>query len=442
MSPILVKSGRPEHQRIRGCIADYAARHIACPGAFVFERTLDPALLVEGLGKALHAVPIFAGGVRRDKDGVYIVTDDRGARVSTVDLDMTLSDLMSNPISDQGNVLVDQISPQAVHRGAPALSVKINSLRGGGTALGLCFHQSLGDMHSFAFFMRAWQDAIAGRAIAEPHPVDDRSAFLDAHMPPKGSDTPGLRRPGVKELLRLGPYMATTARRTRSFTVFFSDDEIMAMKSAYRGESQFLSANDVVCAHMAHVISSFDPGHDIRSLAMMVHHRPRTGLPDRLLGNMVSALNVEFSKADSASSLANKIRQGIGSFLEDHMDYAATRAFVDSLGGLSKASRCIPSWLNPLQGNLMFSELSSLGLVDLDLGEGSPLLFSGSGPSPLPWLGAVIQGLRGKGRCVGVVVPETLYEALHTDRARAALHPFRAGGDTQAEEVNQYAWVH
>ena len=88
---------------------------------------------------------------------------------------------------------------------------------------------------------------------------------------------------GFAELARSALYLAKDARKQRTLSFYFGEDEIVRMRDAY-GSRMRLSANDVVCAHVSEALMNADPAVDRRTLAIVVNARERCGLDPMLAG--------------------------------------------------------------------------------------------------------------------------------------------------------------
>jgi hypothetical protein len=79
----------------------------------------------------------------------------------------------------------------------------------------------------------------------------DRDAYFEKNVADEAHDI-GLRKLGLGEALRFGFYLATRARDRRPIRVYFSPEEIAAMREAYGAESGArLSMNDAVTSAQA-----------------------------------------------------------------------------------------------------------------------------------------------------------------------------------------------
>ena len=82
-------------------------------------------------------------------------------------------------------------------------------------------------------FMNAWAAAAADKPLAEPLIVEDRAAYLDEHLPADGAREPGVRCLGLGRIARSALYLAKDARKQRTLSLYFGEDEIARMRDAY-----------------------------------------------------------------------------------------------------------------------------------------------------------------------------------------------------------------
>jgi hypothetical protein len=88
-----------------------------------------------------------------------------------------------------------------------------------------------------------------------------------------------------------------------------------------------------------------DPAVDRRTLAITVNARNRCGLDPRLIGNIITTLNLDLRRGDTASSIAQRIRHKVDQFSDEHCDMRANQAFLDAAGAW-RAVRCVSTPLS------------------------------------------------------------------------------------------------
>jgi hypothetical protein len=209
-----IRSGHASGTVVRCGLDDTLLSVLPVNVVFFFERTLDPDRLTDGLARALKRAPVFGGSLRTSDGALEIVCDDSGVPVKTVDSDAGLVEAIGRaPLPSAG--FVDQVDVwNAREGGVPMMSVRINQLAGGGTALGCSYNHAVGDMASFMTFMRVWSAAVEGAALPDVRIVADRDAFLDEVLPREDSGRPSIWLPNAEE----------TEERNQEFAVAFAPD--------------------------------------------------------------------------------------------------------------------------------------------------------------------------------------------------------------------------
>ena len=220
---------------------------------------------------------------------------------TTVSSDRTLCEAIRSASEDSGLWLVDPVNGATARWGfGPLCKVRVTHLADDATAIGVSFHHAIGDMQTLMFFMNAWAAAAADEPLAEPLIVEDRAAYLDEHLPADGAREPGVRCLGLAEIARSALYLAKDARKQRTLSVYFGDDEIARMRDSLWKPDAGLSANDVVCAHVSEALMNADPAVDHRTLAIAVNTRNRCGLDPMLVGNIITTLNLDMRRGETA----------------------------------------------------------------------------------------------------------------------------------------------
>ena len=241
----------------------------------------------------------------------------------------------------RGLWLVDPVNGATARWGlGPVCKVRVTHLADDATAIGFSWHHAIGDMQTLMHFMNAWSAAAADKPLAEPLIVEDRAAYLDEHLPADGAREPGVRCLGLAEFARSALYLAKDARKQRTLSLYFGEDEIARMRDAY-GSRMRLSANDVVCAHVSEALMKADPAVDRRTLAIAVNARNRCGLDPMLVGNIITTLNLDLRRGETASSIAERIRHNVDHFADEHCDMRINQQFLDAAGAWRARSLCI-----------------------------------------------------------------------------------------------------
>lgn len=424
----LIKPVRVQRLEIRCNVGDAIVANLAMNVVFFFERHLDTGVLERAFARALTNLPIFAGRMATVGGPMRIRCHGQGAPFSSVSSVRTLREAIRSVSEDNGSWLVDSVNGVTARWGLSPLSkVRVTHLADDATAIGFSWHHAVGDMQTLMHFMNAWAAAAAGKPLAEPVIVEDRAAYLDEHLPADGGREPGVRCLRFAEIVRGARYLATEARKQRTLSFYFGDDEIVRMREAY-GNRMRLSANDVVCAHVCEALMNANPAVERRTLAIVVNARTRCNLDPMLVGNIITTLNVEVRRGEPAASIAERIRHGVDRFADQHCDLRANQRFLDA-GGRWRAARCVTAAFSPDPWNPIVTNLSRFGVYRLQF-EGTFTAYCAVLMSlPVAGSAALIEGAYGSGLVFQMALPLSDFQAMSGFAGRESVHRFRCAGD-------------
>lgn len=422
-----IRSPRASAYVVKCAFTDILLQRLAVPVVFFYPGPLDEQALRAGLEQALELIPLFAGRLHDAGDGLILECDNSGVPWSTAVADLSLDEAIAAMGAEQAPWLLQEVEPgRARTARGPVFTVRLTRLKDGGSVLGLCWHHSIGDMHSFMLLMRAWSAAVEGRPLPEVLLVEDREAYLVRHVAPRGTARPALRRVGAGEMLRLIPYMAWKARRKTRVEVQFTDEEIDAMREQLSAAAgQRLTANDVVCGHVMELVSTLDDLRRARILAIAVNYRSRVGLDQRLLGNLVAPMEVICHSGDDAARIGARIRHGVDNYLDEHLSLHASLKYIAEHGGARQLGRCLPNAFDPLNRTLLVTNWSRFGVYDVSFGAQTPAYFTPAGGSPAPWAAWLVEGRGNQGLFLSIYLPRELAVRLNSPEGKACLHRFR-----------------
>jgi hypothetical protein len=413
---------------IRCNVVDVVLSNVANHLVFFFERQLDTRVLADAFAHALTNLPIFAGRMTLDGGALRIRCRGEGVPFTSVSSDRTLHEAIRSVTEDSGDWLVDPVNGATARWGfGPLCKVRVTHLADDATAIGVSWHHAIGDMQTLMFFMNAWSAAAAGKPLPEPVIVEDRAAYLDEHLPADGARELGVRCLGLAETARSLLYLAKDGRKQRTLSLYFGDDEITRMREAYENRMR-LSTNDVVCAHVSEALMNADPAVDRRTLAISVNTRNRSGLDPMLVGNILSALNVDIRCGETARSIAERIRHDVDHFADEHCDMRINQQFLDTAGKW-RGARCVATGFNPVRWNPLITNMSGFGVYRINFEDTSATYCTLVMKVPVAGYGSLIEGADGRGLVFQMTLPPKDFEAMSRPAIREHLHRFRRADD-------------
>ena len=424
----LIKPTQAQRLDIRCNVGDAMVANLAVHIVFFFERHLETRALTRAFAHALTNLPIFAGRMALVGGTMRIRCEGQGVPFTSVSSGRTLPEAIGSVSADSGLWLIDPVNGATARWGlGPLCKVRVTHLADDATAIGFSWHHAIGDMQTSMHFMNAWAAAAADKPLAEPLIVEDRAAYLDEHLPADGAREPGVRCLGLAEFARSALYLAKDARKQRTLSCYFGEDEIARMRDAY-GNRMRLSANDVVCAHVSEALMKADPAVDRRTLAIAVNARDRCGLDPMLIGNIITTLNLDLRRGEAASSIAERIRHNVDHFADEHCDMRINQQFLD-VAGAWRAARCVISAFNPARWNPVITNWSGFGAYRIQFEDAFPSYYTPVMKLPVAGGGALMQGADGRGLAFQMSLPPREFETTSSPAIREHLHRFRCAGD-------------
>ncbi|MDP7738822.1 acyltransferase [Mycobacterium paragordonae] len=428
MSTQLIRPIQAQRFDVRCNVGDAIVANLAAHIVFFFDRRLDTRALADAFAEALTKLPVFAGRMTIVDGRMHIRCKGQGVPFTSVSSDRTLAEAVRSVTQDNGGWLIDSVNGVTARWGlGPVCKVRVTHFADDATAIGFSWHHAIGDMQTFVHFMNAWSAAAAGKPLAEPLIVEDRAAYLDEHLPADGARKPGVRCMGLAELARSAAYLAKDARKQRTLTLYFGEDEIARMRDAY-GDRLRLSANDVVCAQISEALLKAEPAMDGRTLAIVVNARNRCGLDPMLVGNIVTTLNLDLRSGEPASSLAQRIRHNVNRFADEHCDMRINQQFLDDAGRW-RAARCVTANFNPARWNPLISNVSGFGVYRIRFEDTFPSYCTTVMQLPVAGGGILMDGAGGRGLVFQMALPPYEFQAMSSPAIQEHLHRFRLVGD-------------
>jgi Transferase family len=428
VSTQLISPLQAQRLDIRCSVVDVVLSNVAIHIVFFFERQLDTRALADGFGHALTKLPIFAGRMTLAGGALRIRCRGQGVPFTSASSERTLHEAIRAVTEDSGDWLVDRVNGATARWGfGPLCKVRVTHLADDATAIGVSIHHSIGDMQTLMSFMNAWSAAAAGKPLPEPVIVEDRAAYLDERLPAGGASEPGVRCLGLAETARSLLYLAKDGRKQRTLSLYFGDDQITRMREAY-GDRMRLSANDVVCAHVSEALMNACPAVDRRILAISVNTRNRCGLDPMLVGNILSALNVDIRRGETARSIAERIRDDVDHFADEHCDMRINQQFLDTAGKW-RGARCVATGFNPVQWNPLITNWSGFGVYRIQFEDTFTCYCTPLMKLPVAGLGALVDGADGRGLLFQMTLPPKDFQAMSSPAIREHLQSFRRADD-------------
>lgn len=428
----LIKPPSARHRDIRCTGIDRLVETLPISIVFFFERHLDADALSEALSGALAHVPVYAGRISVARGEFRIRCRGQGVSFTVASSEHTLTEAIRSTAENRGHWLVDQVDVVSAHRGrSPLLAIRVTHLADGSTAIGCCFHHSVGDLRSFMSFVHAWAAVAAGKSVSEALIVEDRSAYLDERLPPDTARVPGVRAIRLSEAARLVLYAAKDARKKTTVSLYFGDDEVHRMRNAY-GPATLLTTNDVVCAHVSEALMLADPAAARRTLAIAVNVRKRCGLDPMLFGNMVTLLKVEVRRGEGAATIANRIRHGVDHFVDEHLDMRSNLKLTDAAGTWG-IYRCAPAAFDVRRWGPGVTNWSNEGLHRVRFEGVTPSYVTPVMNFLVPGTGVMLEGAGGRGVLLVMTLPPEIAEAMSSPTIRDHLRRFRREDDAIPE---------
>lgn len=439
MSTRLIRPSRTQPLDIRCNVGDAMVANLAVHVVFFFTRQLDTTALARAFERALTNLPLFTGRMALAGGRMRIRCAGQGVPFTAVSSPRTLPDAIRSTSQDMGGWLVDAVNGATArwgrgplckvrvsppHRGA---GLRVGHLAGHATAIGFSWHHAIGDMQTAMYFMNAWSAAAAEKPLAEPLIVEDRAAYLDEHLPSDGARQPGVRCLSIGETARSALYMVKDARKQRTVSLHFTDDEISRMRDAYEDRVR-LSANDVVCAQVSEALMKADPAVDRRTLAIAVNARSRCGLDPMLVGNIITTLNIDLHRGETARSIAARIRRTVDHFADEYCDMRTNQQFLDAAGAL-RAARCVSKAFDPARWNPVVTNWSGFGIYRVSFEDTMPAYCTPLLKLPVAGGGALMEGADGRGLVFRMTLPPREFQAMSDAAIREQVHQFRGAGD-------------
>lgn len=434
---------QPDCRTVICSTIDQLFKGMAVPVTFFYEEHLNISVLRESLETVLADFSIFAGRLKAVDHKLLLECNNAGVQFSHQTLNGSTAQMLKEIPTVDWQQFVDMIDPKrAIARQEPLLTVKVSHFTAGGTALGLCWHHALGDMHTFMQLMKAWSAAANGLSYEPPIAIEDRNVYIESQVADNGNNTPTIRYLDTRSLIGLMSYMLFRARRKTFARFYFSEDELNNMKQTLSQKAgQKLSRNDALCAHLCSWTAEFTPDWSGRYFGMPINCRVKTQLSKQALGNFIEVAMIRVDEGIQTHLLAKKIRHVVSNFESQYVSYFANLACIEKQGK-EKISRFISRGVDPVNKTLTITNWTRFGVYDIIFSGSKPVYFTPSptGGSSPPWLALIVEGFSQQGLLYSAGLPSKTMKRLMRPDALQKLHQYRSA-EKSLSPLAQLPWV-
>lgn len=440
-----LKAVQHEPQIVKCTFSDEFLAPYPTTVGFFYRKEISHEILREGLIEVLSDYHIFAGRVGKIDGEFCIDSNNQGVGFSVVHHDRELDEVidgLSEP--DLPKTLFDIIdgSPDRLSQ-EPVFKVQVNYFAHGGMCLGLCWNHAIGDMCSFMGLMFAWSNAVAGVRSAPPVVVRDRAEYLEKNLVDHPEAAPMFSMMTPQEVEARNLYMQSEFWDQQVVRFYFSEREIQNMQQQLVAKSNGVQHSKLgsLSAHMLAMIAKYDPVDKGRCLTLTINYRSRAGLPEMVLGNMISNAIVFCEPNMPSANVATRLKQTIDEFAKKHMNYHATLRFLEENGGLANIMNFNLAAANPVKRTVGITSWARFGIYDVNFGGEPPFYFTNYAPIPVPWLGFVIDGFHNDGLIFSISVPTQVAKDLLSEPAQTDIHQYRDPDESMPEIVQRLSWL-
>ena len=430
-------------QLITCSFTDILIRNLYVSVIFFYRRSVDYDLLIDSLKQILNDFPIFAGVLININKNLCLDCNNQGVLFSIRKDDCTLNRVIKELPTIKKNRLVNIINPKkAILTQSPIMTIQLTYFSCGGMTLGVCWHHSIGDMHTFMSFMKAWSNTVNKKEYIVPLIVRERDKYIQKQLKDNSITVPGVRLLSKIEFLKLVFFIPFIALNKSNLYFYFSENEIKNMKQDFLEKTnQWLSTNDALCAHMFGIISELDTYNKKRYLSIVINYRTRTELPQNILGNFVSTIDILINQKVDPFQLAQDLRKSVDNFQYLYMNLFATKKYIDRNGGIQKIDKFIPIGIDPLKRNLLVTNWTNFGVYDVIFEESNPFFFTSFGDDVIPWLSKIVKGFSNYGLIYSVPLPTKLARKLIEEENLRKIHKYRVQKEIMPEFVEKLEWL-
>ena len=441
---LLVTAKKHTPKLIKCSVTDKLLSAIPVPVVFFYRQEIPINNLVEALSQVLIDFPVFSGVLDNVNGDLYINCNNQGVLFSIAKSNKRIDDILHSSPDSIAKHLVDLVNPKkAKSKKTPIFTIKATCFACGGTAIGVCWHHAIGDMHTFMYLMKAWSDRMNHREYEKPLIVEDRDEYSESTLDSANNhhDNPGIRYLQGKELIRFMLYMIFRARNKREVKFYFSVDELSNMRKEYSEKAGIqLSRNDSLCAHLFGIINEIDVFTPDRLLSVVVDYRRRTSLPLELLGNYITTLRFSERQNPDSNILAENIRKSVNDF-QNQFDYFSSKKYLLQHPHGNQLDRFIAKAIDPLNRALLITNWAGFGVYDVSFNGARPFLFTPIGAFPFPWLTSISEGPENQGLIYNANLPNRLCDKLVQKDSIQRVHQYQKPNEILPETISQLKWL-
>lgn len=423
----VIRSSAPANSAAVRCgLIDISLANLPTSVVFFYPGELDYPVLADGLAIALATVPVFAGRLRTDADGLWLIPTDAGVPFVHAEADETLASALARmTLAESG--FVDHVQANAARTAElPLFTARLSRLADGTSALGISWHHAVGDLQSALLLLQSWSAAVANLPLPQPILVADRDAELLPLLPERDSGRASFRLPdSAEDEALIARTIASAPLANRTVQLYFTDAELARMRTELATTAgRRLSINDAVCAHVTATLWDLAEDDQPRRLAVPVNVRRQLGLPAELIGNLLGEIFLTLPARSGAAEIAAAVRDGIDNFTRDHLSLRANHDYLERIGR-SELDRCVPIGFDPARRTVTLSNWSRFGLYQVAFGGQFPVAFSPAATTQIAWVGWLVEGFGGTGLLFTLALPAKLAAQLRKPEAQSALHRYR-----------------
>ncbi len=435
----VVKLDEASDQQIKCSLLDQILCRSPIGGCIFFPEKIPQDLLIESLKKTLIDFPYMAGNFKWKGTDLFLNHTNKGIKFSSVQSDKTMwQDIESLKYSQ--HEIVDMVNPIKFFAVNDFIcKIKVTYYKCGGMSTGISLLHSLGDMHSIMLFIDAWSKVAQGKPHFNAFTPSDRRTYQKNHYPIIKTDL-RIRYLNLLQRLTQPFYLAYQAFKNKVVSIYFSESELKAMKATYLKKSQqeWLSTNDVLCAHVFSKLRRLDPSKKRLQLTLAVNDRDILNLKPNLFGNYVGGISPLCTEPLADEKLADIIRYQMNHY---QPSFHTDEDLIRKKGEHKLVRRFVSNGLDPRNKNLLMTNVSKFPVETADFGISAPCFFTPIVLKYFRWSSMIINGFNGKGVLYRIALPKHIAKRLLELENLAHLHQYRSPDEQLPDEITKLSWI-